>query len=245
MNGPLAHRRLLVVDDEEINLVIAERQLAALGAQVLLANGGAQALECLDGTSVDAVLLDLRMPPPDGEATARALRARPDTADVLIVAVSAGADDEDAARARAAGVDAFLGKPMDEAALLGLLGAAETPAMGTPAVLDLEHGLRLVRGDEALHAELLDRFLAELAELETRLGTGAPVGEGEDAASVVLAVHRARGTASLLGAAAVSDAAEALESALRSAAPDGEACSARSALRQATAELRALVDPDS
>jgi CheY-like chemotaxis protein len=100
---------VLVVDDNDA----VRRMLAGLlrldGFDVVgAAAGGEEAVRMLGDRSVDVVVLDLRMPPPDGFATAA--RMRSDHPAVTIVGYTAALDAEVEAHARASGVDHVLGK---------------------------------------------------------------------------------------------------------------------------------------
>jgi CheY-like chemotaxis protein len=120
--------RVLVVDDIATNTFVAAAHLRALGAEVVTAEGGTAALQRLDETPVDLVLLDMNMPPPDGMATFRAIRAR--GLPVKVVAMTAAASDAERTGFLAAGIDGFLPKPISSATLAHVL--AET-GIGRPA----------------------------------------------------------------------------------------------------------------
>ena len=101
--------RVLVVDDNDA----VRRMLAGLlrldGFDVVgAASGGAEGVRMLNEHTVDVVVLDLRMPPPDGFATAA--RMRSEHPNVTIVGYTAALDAEVERQARAAGVDHVLGK---------------------------------------------------------------------------------------------------------------------------------------
>ena len=107
MGRPLP--RVLVVDDNDA----VRRMLAGLlrldGFDVVAAAGGGdEALKLLAESSVDVVVLDLRMPPPDGFETATRMRA--EHPGMTIVGYTAALDADVEERARAAGVDHVLGK---------------------------------------------------------------------------------------------------------------------------------------
>lgn len=116
------HKRILIVDDNQLNLTIAEAACRFFGATVDTAVSGERALELIRESQYDAVLLDLQMPGMDGFECARRIRAmdRP-ASDMMIIAVSADAFPETEQRARAAGMNAFLAKPFDHSSLADLL----------------------------------------------------------------------------------------------------------------------------
>jgi two-component system, sensor histidine kinase len=114
----------LVVEDNEVNRMIAREVLQSLGMRVHEATNGVEALEALQAEDVDVILMDCFMPVLDGYATAREIRRREVAADrprVPIIAVTANAFDEDAEQARGAGMDAHLAKPYTRAQLRAVL----------------------------------------------------------------------------------------------------------------------------
>jgi two-component system sensor histidine kinase/response regulator len=114
--------RVLVADDHDVNREIAVEVLQALGFTVSAATDGFDALERLTREEFDAILLDIRMPGLDGFEVTRRLRADPRFAKLPVIALTAHAMMEDEQRCRAAGMTAFLSKPIDESELLSALG---------------------------------------------------------------------------------------------------------------------------
>ena len=119
----LAGKRVLLVEDNELNMEIAEFYLTSAGATVLKAWNGKEAVQEFNASepdSISLILMDLMMPVMDGLDATRAIRAlnRPDARTVPIVAMTANAFDEDRERTRAAGMDAHLSKPLDMRALV-------------------------------------------------------------------------------------------------------------------------------
>jgi two-component system sensor histidine kinase/response regulator len=108
----LGGARVLVVDDNALNLTVAAELLEAAGARVLLAGDGRRALDVLSAEPVDCVLMDMQMPEMDGLETTRQIR------DVLgldllpVVAMTANARREDRNECLAAGMDDFVTKPV-------------------------------------------------------------------------------------------------------------------------------------
>jgi two-component system, sensor histidine kinase len=123
--GPLSGT-VLVVEDNEVNRMIARQILVSLGVEVLEASDGAEALDVLQDTSVDLVLMDCQMPVMDGYVATRAIRereARLGRRRLPIVALTADAFDDDAIRTREAGMDAHLGKPYTRGQLRTMLAS--------------------------------------------------------------------------------------------------------------------------
>jgi signal transduction histidine kinase/ActR/RegA family two-component response regulator len=102
--------RVLVVDDNAVNVKVAEGLLQRLGITTVSARDGVEALERLATERFDLVLMDLQMPLLDGLETTKRLRARGDTTPVL--ALTASAMPDDLAACRAAGMQDCLTKPL-------------------------------------------------------------------------------------------------------------------------------------
>jgi signal transduction histidine kinase/CheY-like chemotaxis protein len=107
--------RVLVVDDSQINLMVLERALLSLGVKVTLAKDGLQALQVLRDApgGFDLVLMDVQMPVMDGLTATREIRQDKALAALPVIALTAGVLPEEQQAALAAGVNAFLSKPLD------------------------------------------------------------------------------------------------------------------------------------
>ena len=116
--GELSGRKLLLAEDNELNIEIARFMLEDAGAQVTVAKDGAQPVDAYlsepEGTFA-AVLMDLMMPVMDGCEAARRIRAahRADAKRIPIIATTACVSDEARTDSRNAGMNAFLEKPLD------------------------------------------------------------------------------------------------------------------------------------
>jgi CheY-like chemotaxis protein len=115
--------RVLLAEDNPVNRLIVGAMLTRLGAQVVEASDGAAAVELAtrDAAVLHAVLMDLHMPEVDGLEATRRLRARPGTALLPIIALSAAVLDAEREQAAAAGMNGFLAKPAAERDLLRVL----------------------------------------------------------------------------------------------------------------------------
>ncbi|HEX8472162.1 MAG TPA: response regulator [Brevundimonas sp.] len=107
--------RVLVVDDHPANREVARLMLTAIGCEVTEATDGEEAIQMAATQVFDLILMDVRMPRVDGLAATRAIRAAGNG--VPILAVTADAMPEDAARCLAAGMDDHLAKPISHHAL--------------------------------------------------------------------------------------------------------------------------------
>ena len=116
--GPRRGRpRVLVVEDHDVNRELTRVLLHRRGCEVMLAVDGADGVAMVRRERPDLVLMDLAMPRLDGVAAVRMLKADPDTASIPVVALTAHAMRGDEERARAAGFDDYLAKPVELAAL--------------------------------------------------------------------------------------------------------------------------------
>lgn len=114
----LACKRILIAEDNAVNMEIATEMLGMAGLETEQAWSGREALDTFAASApghFDAVLLDMKMPEMDGCVAARAIRAldRPDARTVPLIAVTANAFAEDIVATTAAGMDAHISKPID------------------------------------------------------------------------------------------------------------------------------------
>ena len=103
--------KVLVVDDTELNQHLIAAMLKKMGHQVILANGGTEAIETVASASPDLILLDVMMPNMDGFEVARVIRRS--NAWVPIFFVSASMSNENVVRGLHSGADDFLFKPLN------------------------------------------------------------------------------------------------------------------------------------
>jgi CheY-like chemotaxis protein len=106
-------KRVLVVEDNPLNMELARDLLEDHGYEVLEAADWVECLAVLSTRRPDLVLMDVQLPDKDGLQITRELRADPRYADLLIVAMTAHAMTDDEQRVREAGCDGYLTKPID------------------------------------------------------------------------------------------------------------------------------------
>ncbi len=119
--GVSTPRRVMVVDDNADAAESLALLLEMHGHTVRVEHSGAAALEAAAEWQPDVALLDIGLPGMDGYEIARRLRAEPRSAPLVLVAVSGWGQAEDKQRAKAAGFDGHLTKPVDAADLTGLI----------------------------------------------------------------------------------------------------------------------------
>jgi signal transduction histidine kinase/CheY-like chemotaxis protein len=128
-------KRLLIVDDVPQNRAMLVDLLQSVGFVVAAAENGLECLVLLDSFKPDLIVMDVMMPVIDGNETTRRIRRMPAWSRVPVIAVTASATQDDEARCREAGADAFVPKPVEHDVLLRTVGTllALTWIAGGPA----------------------------------------------------------------------------------------------------------------
>jgi PAS domain S-box-containing protein len=207
--------RVLLVEDNVVNQRVALGLLTNRGHHVTVASTGLEAVEAIEKSSYDVVLMDVQMPVMGGlEATAEIRRRERDTGRprVKIIAMTAHAIAGDRERCLAAGMDGYLSKPIEPRALFGIVDQPTEPAAAPEAIPDdvFNRGEALVRlaGDEQLLKEVQQLFIVACAG---QLAALAGAAERGDLMKIRTEAHSLKGAASNLAARRLADAALALE----------------------------------
>lgn len=109
----LENKRVLIVEDNQINITVAQKMLLKLDCVIDVATNGLDALKKVDVNKYDLILMDMRMPIMDGVEATKKLRKRFSKTDLPIVAMTANAYDEDIESCLAAGMNEFIAKPLN------------------------------------------------------------------------------------------------------------------------------------
>jgi two-component system sensor histidine kinase/response regulator len=202
----LADRRVLIVDDNALNREVVTDLLLAVKMQIDSAADGLEALRKVAVRDYDVVLMDVRMPGMDGLTAARRMRSQPRSANLPIIALTAQVMAEERAAMLETGMNAHLKKPIDEAALYGLLMTVLAP----PA----SNGFSLARlgNDPVRLRHLLSDFLRDTATTPQRLSAHVAADEMAQAAALV---HSIRGAAYYMEANSLCAVAARFEAAAR------------------------------
>ena len=225
-------RRVLLVEDNELNQEVALGLLDEFGFAVDLAADGAAAVDRVltrEAGHYALVLMDIQMPVMDGLAATRAIRRSLCHGGLPIVAMTANAMAEDRDRCLAAGMNDHVAKPIEPRelhdTLLRWLGGepgwprdvdppatAEVPAI---AGLDTTGGLRRLMGNAARYVALLRRFAERQAGTAGEIAAALQAG---DRAAAERLAHTMKGLAASIGADALAVQAQQVEAAIRTGA---------------------------
>ncbi|MDI3196164.1 response regulator [Pseudarthrobacter sp. AL07] len=211
--------RILVVEDNEVNQLVARATVTKFGYAVDVVADGAEAVAATASTRYAAVLMDCHMPVMDGFEATRIIRQRDGGASHLpIIAMTAGALDGDRERCLAAGMDDYLSKPVDAAELEAALArwvpeprALDADRLAMLRDLGPEDGLGLLPATTAAFRKDVPARLAALHEAVTNGGFPA----------LAQAAHALKGAAANIGATAVASLCGELEDMGRNGKLDG------------------------
>jgi two-component system sensor histidine kinase/response regulator len=200
---PHGSKRILLAEDNPTNRILAIKILERRGHRVIVAENGKEALDLLERSTVDLVLMDVQMPVMGGFEATRAIREREQsTGDhVPIIAMTAHAMKGDRERCIEVGMDDYISKPIDSAKLLALVDqtgsaspspddAPEPPA--TPQPCDINAFIERVGGDAELAREMALLFIPDATRL---LGAIREAVESGDAARLRHEAHALKGAA--------------------------------------------------
>lgn len=121
MHQRLKGFNILVVEDNELNQQVAKWLLEYNEATVAIAKHGKEALDILGKETFDCVLMDIQMPVMDGLEAARMIRANLQWSDLIIIAMTANADEHHKKLCHVAGMNDFLAKPINPDLLVDVL----------------------------------------------------------------------------------------------------------------------------
>jgi two-component system, sensor histidine kinase len=213
--------KILLVEDNKTNQIVATKLIEGLGHCVDVAANGPEALTACAHIEYDAIFMDVMMPGMDGLAATRAIRKlKPPFCNARVIALTANVQTRDIEECRAAGMNDYLAKPVTRAQIAEKLGViAETeapiplapaePALGGPAVFDdaIYGELADALGADGIRA-VLEQFLADSTE---RVAAMRQAASGGDAACIKLEAHTAKSSSANLGFLRLSAVAETLE----------------------------------
>jgi CheY-like chemotaxis protein/HPt (histidine-containing phosphotransfer) domain-containing protein len=213
----LRRERLLVVEDNPTNQIVALGLLRKIGYRdVTVVGNGQEAVDEVAKAAFNVILMDCQMPVMDGYTATRALRAT--GCATPIIAMTANALEGDIQRCLDSGMDAYLSKPLDHVTMLAALVKWRAPAASnshalesTPslkpdgessvATFDASSALERLGGDASLLATVLGSFVERLPAIMQELAHSV---EQRDSDSAGRALHSLVGTGDAVSARAIS-----------------------------------------
>ncbi len=221
---------ILLAEDNAVNQRLAQRILERQGHRVTVANNGKIAYEHYTGESgnkFDLILMDIQMPEMDGFEATRAIRKYEGNKgkSIPIIAMTAHAMKGDRERCLAAGLDAYISKPIKPIELIEIIDdtMSQESAVVAPTenkekageegmidtdVLDIDEALSRVDGDAELLGELSELFIEDCTEVMTAISDAVEIGDGD---ALMKAAHTLKGSVGNFGAKAAFEAALKLE----------------------------------
>jgi two-component system sensor histidine kinase/response regulator len=230
-------RRILLVEDNRINQLVARTMLTKASHTVQVAENGFEALQMLQTETFDLVLMDVQMPEMDGYEATRQVRAGiagAAAATMPIVAMTANALPEDRDAAREAGMDDYISKPFTQVRLLGVVEkwagtAVEEPAPPATALptdnapdgenliavreyVDADRLRKRLMHDEPLTREIVREYIKDGTALVREIREAI---SSADVATVREAAHRLNGASGNVLAERVREVSSEIENAVR------------------------------
>ncbi|HEX2059277.1 MAG TPA: response regulator, partial [Thermoanaerobaculia bacterium] len=244
---PATRARVLVVEDNSVNQLVALGQLQRLGHECVVAAGGREAIELLRESAFDLVLMDCQMPDMDGyEATRRIRQLDGPSSKIPIIAITAHALAGEREKCIAAGMNDYLAKPVSLEQLGAVLRlwankSSSAPTESTPDMLvDDEHQvldrervssfLAISRTQEGFLDGLVRTFRQDVPSRLDALRAAAASGDAHDLA---LAAHALKSSSGSVGARRMYAVCAQIEQSARAGRLDGAAA----AIEQLAAEF--------
>jgi PAS domain S-box-containing protein len=166
----LANKKILLVEDNEMNRIVAETILNQYGATITAAVNGVEALEAIRHNKFDIVLMDIQMPVMDGLEATQIIR-HDIRSNIPIIALTANAVKGEMEKCIQAGMNDYLSKPFEEEDLIRLIAkwlgretyfaAAKEVAVTATPLYHLGKLKQITRGDEKFITKMLQLFINE------------------------------------------------------------------------------------
>ncbi|MFN0180225.1 MAG: ATP-binding protein [Gemmatimonadales bacterium] len=210
---PSESQRILVVEDHEINQLLALEIVRGGGYEVDMAANGEDGVTARFAADYGLIFMDCQMPIKDGFEATRAIRERERTVGldpVPIVALTANAVKGDRERCLAAGMNDYLPKPFTPAEMLAMIHrhlGSPAPA-DLPPPIDVAQLAQLVGGDQAKVRKFLGMFVEMTPAGLRDLAAAVNAADGD---GIIKVSHKLKGSAAMIGARPMADLAEAIE----------------------------------
>jgi PAS domain S-box-containing protein len=234
--------RVLVVEDNPVNQLVATGLLRALGYRTATADDGRAAIEAARDGGFDAILMDVQMPRMDGYTATRRIRTHETGARLPIIAMTAAAVEGERERCLAAGMDDYLTKPVDAARLAETLDRWLAPGPSYADRLDLARLEELRELDDpADGSSYVDRAIANfLGRAEAQVATMTDAAAAGDADQLRTVAHQLAGSALNLGAVTLGENAREVEEKVANGSLEDAAAALPALAEGMVADLAAL-----
>ena len=225
----IAGARLLLVEDNEINRLVAKELLEKAGVAVTVAENGEEALALLREEKFDGVLMDMQMPVMDGVVTTREIRNNPQLAGLPVIAITANVMSGDREQCLAAGMNDHIAKPFDPEQMVEVLARwivparpqaptaaanrESTPDEALPVLpgAQVDEAVRRLGGSVPIYYEVLKNFREDQQNVVPEIRQAMA---GDDRGTAERLAHTLKGLAGTLGAGRLQDKTGELESAI-------------------------------
>lgn len=219
-----AAKKILLTEDNKINLQMTKEILENLGFNTDTAQNGFTAVQMAGRTRYDAILMDIRMPEMDGYETTRRILEQSGPAAPPIIALSADAVEGVAERAKLAGMSGYLTKPLNPVKLIevlkrcvgietteGLQRETDVPAPQQKMWIDFASGIERLGGKQEKYKYILARFMENHKNDHNKLKQFLATGNFAEAKRLL---HTLKGISANIGANKLNEAALRLEKAV-------------------------------
>ena len=201
---PRPGKRILIVDDNQINLKLAAEFIKLWGHQPTEALHAHEAMTYYKQQSFDLVVLDIQMPDIDGTELLKRMREAKPEANMTFVALTANVLPQESARLLKLGFDYYLSKPIDEEKFRAILGGdsvvpepsekvhseiEDLPNVDTLKTIDLAKSLILSANNESILLQMLKTLLQEIPVHQDQLSSALKVSDREKISSVIHKIH--------------------------------------------------------
>ena len=229
----LEGKKVLLVEDNAINQEIALEWLRSAGLVVDVADTGKKAVEMAKPGAYDLVLMDIQLPEMDGYQATRTIRARPEFAELPIIAMTAHALKGDREKCLEAGMNDYISKPIDPEKMFGAIRhwlnlepgqLSRTPSTasgqnirfeGDLPGIDVQQGLFRSNNNARLYEKLLRSFCKDYRDTRQKLEGFAQKKEDSAKEEARRLAHSFKGVGANLGAMDLSEKAAALEAEIK------------------------------
>lgn len=209
-------RRILLVEDNAINQIVAKTMLEQDGHTVVLASNGAEAVEIVKAQYFDLILMDMQMPIMDGVSATRKIRALAEPlCHIPIVALTANAMSDQVDKCREAGMNDHLAKPIDRSLLreaIATWGSTFIEHQSDVHLHVLQQGIEaltdLFNGDRENVLRVLQAALTSIKVDSERIENALVE---QDLSELSEAAHRMRGTSISIGAGSLGELGQTIE----------------------------------